>query len=391
MAIHVFLHVPKTAGSSVRTVLSREYGARRVLYFDLSAGDRRSFEEIGRDLRARIGKRAVGLITGHQFLGIHQALRVRCTYFTMLRDPIERVLSEYFYAFTYPHHRLREEITSGRIRPLDFVSDPRWAQPSAQAAQIAGRTQRPVGEAAIAQVEHAIAAVGIAEEFDRSLLLFARRLGWAAPLYISRNVTRLDQGRAEARRRARTEAEAHRALYAVDHALHDAARRRFAADIAEEGPGFEAAFGAYARLQAELAARAGEVVYQRYEFRSDDALPPWAEELKASDEYRRIAAWLASSPVTRRPIHGYVGALETREGDVLRGWALDLNDPAPVTLRLISEGRVVAATRAQLRRAGGGFNGFRLPVPPGLRGAYLAFGETPLAVPDPAGLLGSVA
>ncbi len=390
MAIHVFLHVPKTAGSSLRTVLSREYGAQRVFYYDLSIGDPRSFEEIGEELRQRLPKRVARLITGHQFHGIHQALRVPCTYFTLLRDPIERVLSEYYYAFTYPLHRLREEITSGRLGPTEFLSDPRYAQTMAQAAQLAGRTARPVEEAAIAQIEHAIAAVGTAEAFERSLLLFARRLGWAPPLFVSRNVTRLDPALAEARARAREEAEAHRALYAVDNAVHAAARRRLEADLAEEGPAFEAAFGAYSKLQAELAACAGDLVHQRYEFRTDDHLPPSAAELKRSDEYRIVADWLASPPLRRRRISSYIGAVETLEDSTLRGWAADLDDPAPVTVRLLSEtGEVVGATRAQLRHASGGMTGFRLRLPKGLRDARLVFGDTPIAVPDPAGLLGA--
>ncbi|MGG5812428.1 sulfotransferase family 2 domain-containing protein [Falsiroseomonas sp. CW058] len=392
MAIHVFLHVPKTAGSSLRTVLSRQYGARHVLYYDLPAGDRRPLPEIEAELRQRLGKRQARLITGHQFLGIHQVLRVPCTYFTMLRDPIDRVLSEYFYAFTYPHHRLGEAITSGRLSPMEFLASPRHAQPAAQAAQLAGRATRPVVEAAIANIDHAIAAVGIAEEFERSLLLIARRLGWAPPLFVARNVTRLDPAQAEARAAARREAEAHRPLYAPDAAVHAAARRRFEADIAAEGPAFEAAFAAFSALQAQLAARAGDQVYDRYEFRTDDELPPFAAELRQSDEYRAVEAFLAAPRPPDRRILNCAGAIESLEDGVLRGWALDLADPAPVTVRLLSGGEVLAATRAQLRRppeadGPGGFSGFRLPLPPGRKDLRLVFGETAIAVPDPARLL----
>jgi hypothetical protein len=390
MPLHVFLHVPKTAGSSLRTVLSREYGARKVFYYDLPAGDRRGFDAIGAEMRERLRGRTAGLVTGHQFLGIHQALRVPCTYFTLLRDPIERVLSEYFYAFTYPHHRLREEITSGRLSPMEFLAGPRHAQPTAQASQLAGRTTRPAAEAAIANIRHAIAAVGIAEEFDRSLLLFARRLGWAPPLYVARNVTRLAAAQSEARARARVEAEAHRALYAPDAAVHEAARARFEADIAEEGPAFDAAFTDYAALQAEITARAGEEVYDRYEFRDDDRLPPFAEALRRSSEHRRIAAWIGSPPVPRRRIHGFVGVVEAVDGGTARGFALDLAETEPVVVQLLSGGEVVAATRAQLRH-GEGMCGFRLRLPRGLRDPRLVFGDTVVALPDPGGVLAACA
>lgn len=386
MPLHVFLHVPKTAGSSLRTVLSREYGARKVFYYDLPARDPRGFDAIGGELRERLRGRTAGLVTGHQFLGVHQALRVPCTYFTLLRDPIERVLSEYFYAFTYPHHRLREEITSGRLSPLEFLAGPRHAQPTAQAAQLAGRTTRPAAEAAIANIGHAIAAVGLAEAFDRSLLLFARRLGWAPPLYIARNVTRLDPAQAEARARAREEAEAYRELYAPDAAVHEAARTRFESDLAEEGPAFEAAFADYAALQAEIAARAGEEIYERYEFRDEDRLPAFVEALRASEAHRRVAEWIASPPSARRRIHGFVGAVEAAEGGTVRGFALDLAEPEPAVVRLLSGEEVVAATRAQLRHAEG-MCGFRLRLPRGLRDPHLVFGDTSIALPDPGGVL----
>lgn len=392
MPLHVFLHVPKTAGSSLRTVLSREYGARRIFYHDLPAEDPRPFSDIGAELRHRMSGATIRLVTGHQIFGIHQALCVPCQYFTLLRDPIERALSEYFYAFTYPHHRLKQEITSGALSPLEFLTSPAHGQGAAQAAQIAGRAPGDPRDAAILHLEHAFAAVGLAEDFERSLLLFARRLGWAPPLFIARNVTKLTPALAAQRASAREAVQAHRALYAVDDAVHLAARARFAADLAEEGPAFETAFQAYARLQAELAARAGDTVYERYEFLADDTLPPWARELAASDDHRAVRAFLKAPPVQRRPIHNYCGAIAAVADGVLHGWALDLADPAPVVVRLHGPRGPIAATRAQRRHppglgALGEFSAFRLPLPRGEGPLRLTFGETPMTVPDPTGAL----
>ncbi|NKC31708.1 sulfotransferase family 2 domain-containing protein [Falsiroseomonas selenitidurans] len=399
---HVFLHVPKTAGSSLRTVLSRQYGARHVLYVDLGAGDRRPMPEIGAQLRQVMATRPpVTLLTGHQFLGLHEALREPCLYFTMLRDPVERVLSEYFYAFSYPHHQQRAEILSGALTPMGFLTG-RHGRGEAQAQQIAGRATRPLRDAALANLRDAIAVVGVAEDFDRSLLLMARRLGWGPPLYVARNVTRLDPAQEAARRQARAAAAAHRALFATDLALHEAARARLAADCAAEGPDFEAALAAFGRCQAALAEGAGDLVYERYEFRADDALPPWAAAVQASADHALLAAFLAAPPVAHPRPRNLLGRLDRVQDGTLHGWATDLLAAGPVTLRLVAEGAPLpapwAATRAQLHRpdlaaAGiaGGFCAFRLKLPEGAAGRpglRLVAEGTDLAIPDPDRLLG---
>lgn len=396
MPHHVFLHVPKTAGSSLRTVLSRQYGARHVLYFDLGIGDARPMPEIAKAVRAGMAGRDIRLVTGHQFLGLHQALREPCLYVTLLRDPVERALSEYFYAFTYPHHAQRDAITSGALSPIDYLTA--QGRGDAQARQIAGRTTRPVLEAALANLHSTVLVAGIAEEFDRSLLLMARRLGWAPPLYIARNVTRLSPDQAALRDRARAEAAAHRDRFAPDIALHEAARARFEADRAAEGPAFEAAFAAFARCQAALAEGAGDRVFDRYEFQQDDVLPPFAAAIRDSADYAVVAEFLASPAVAAATPRNIMGRLDRVEDGVLHGWALDLLAAQPVTVALMAGAAPLAATRAQMLRpdlaAAGladGHCAFRLRMPAGAAGRpdlRLVVDGTNIALPDPERHLG---
>ncbi|MDO9499955.1 MAG: sulfotransferase family 2 domain-containing protein [Falsiroseomonas sp.] len=395
MPHHVFLHVPKTAGSTLRTVLSRQYGARHVLYFDLGHGDPRPMADMLAQARARAGTQDIRLYTGHQYLGLHAALGEPCLYFTLLRDPVERALSEYFYAFSYPHHAQRAEILSGALGPMEFLTR-RHAGGNAQAQQIGGRTQRPLLEAALANLQHAIAAVGVAEDFERSLLLIARRLGWAPPVHVARNVTRLDAAQEAARAEARAQAAAHRGLFATDQALHAAARARLDADCAAEGAAFDSALAAFHRCQAALAEGAGDAVFERYEFRGDDALPPWAAAVLAGPDYAEVAAFLAQPP---RPISAPVnlmGQVARVEGGLVQGWATDLFATRPVTLRLMAGETPLGATRAQLFHPGPeaarfarGCCGFRLRLPEAAPGKLrLVVDGTNIALPDPDRLLG---
>lgn len=391
---HVFLHVPKTAGSTLRTVLSRQYGARHVLYFDLGFGDPRPMAELVPELRQQAAQRAAKLFTGHQYLGLHAALGEPCLYFTLLRDPVERALSEYFYAFSYPHHAKRAEILSGELGPMEFLTQ-RHGGGNAQAQQIAGRTQRPLLEAALANLRHAVAAVGVAEDFERSLLLIARRMGWAPPLHVARNVTKLDPAQAEARAQAREAAAAHRGLFATDQALYDAAQDRLAADCAAEGPDFELALAAFRRCQAALAENAGESVFERYEFGSDDTLPPWVEAVLAGPDHALVAEFLARPPVPTPPPVNLIGQVEEVADGLVRGWASNLMSLRPVTLRLMAGDTPLAAIRAQRFHPGEGAArfaqgccGFRLPLPENPPGPLRLVAEgTNIALPDPGSLL----
>jgi len=387
--------VPKTAGSTLRTVLSRQYGARHVLYFDLGHGDPRPMTEMVEGARARAGTPDIRLYTGHQYLGLHAALAEPCLYFTILRDPVERALSEYFYAFSYPHHAQRTEILSGALGPMEFLTR-RHGGGNAQAQQIGGRTRRPLLEAALANLHHAIAAVGVAEDFERSLLLIARRLGWAPPVHVARNVTRLAPEQAAARAAARIEAAEYRGLFATDQALYAAARARLDADCAAEGAAFDQALAAFRRCQAALAEGAGDAVFQRYEFRGDDALPPWASAVLAGPDYAEVAAFLAQPPRPAPAPVNLMGQVTRMEDGLVQGWATDLFSTRPVTLRLMAGETPLGATRAQLFHPGPeaarfarGCCAFRLRLPEGAPGRLrLVVEGTDIALPDPDGLLG---
>ncbi len=56
--------------------------------------------------RAEAERHGVDLLLGHQFFGNHEHLRSGASYITVLRDPIERVISFYYYVLRMPNHYL---------------------------------------------------------------------------------------------------------------------------------------------------------------------------------------------------------------------------------------------------------------------------------------------
>ncbi len=80
----VFIHLPRTAGSSMGRAIEQAYGDRALRLKTLAP--------ITEDVVARVGSH-IQIIYGHMPHGLHRFMPVR--YVTVLREPIERSLSHF--------------------------------------------------------------------------------------------------------------------------------------------------------------------------------------------------------------------------------------------------------------------------------------------------------
>lgn len=110
----VYHHVPKTAGTSVRKWLSKNYGRRRVFWQDLSQN---------RDIYATMHERGVEYFWRYAAIGGHleftnpsiQALQQRKIHSAVFRRPVEQVVSHFEYVSRRPQHGLH---TGGTLETL---------------------------------------------------------------------------------------------------------------------------------------------------------------------------------------------------------------------------------------------------------------------------------
>ncbi len=65
-------------------------------------------------------RRAIKLLRGHQPFGLHRFLPQTCTYVTVLRDPVARVVSQFFYILKNPHNPLHDQVRK-MASPAEFV------------------------------------------------------------------------------------------------------------------------------------------------------------------------------------------------------------------------------------------------------------------------------
>jgi len=97
----IFLHVPKTAGVSMSRTIIRQFAEDEVYHvrsraherapvFSKAHGTIDDFRRLPETERGRYR-----LILGHMHFGLHEHVPRPCAYVTVLRDPVERLLSHY--------------------------------------------------------------------------------------------------------------------------------------------------------------------------------------------------------------------------------------------------------------------------------------------------------
>ena len=97
----IFLHLPKCAGTTLNRIIEWEYDPMRVFSID-PIFFLWSYKKLNRWPTKRLGRMQV--FKGHMPFGIHRRLPQPSTYITFLRDPVERVISAYFFARNYLLH-----------------------------------------------------------------------------------------------------------------------------------------------------------------------------------------------------------------------------------------------------------------------------------------------
>ena len=194
----VFLHIPKTAGMSLRGLFVKNY--RGVPHFNTDLGDlTESFWQSCLDRVRLMPKDELGrhrVFKGHMPFGLHEMLPGTVDYITFLRDPLKRVVS---------HYRMH---CRKNVLPADLVIDPSkkdWNLKdypvflrdldNLQTRLLAGADlSLPFGACteehlrqAKANLDRHFKFVGLTEQFDLSLMVLERLCGWRWHFYVPDN------------------------------------------------------------------------------------------------------------------------------------------------------------------------------------------------------------
>jgi hypothetical protein len=190
----LFLHLPRTGGTTLTRIIERQYAAGRIYKLPYEAGPPlEAFIALPEQL-----KRQIKVVAGHFKFGFHKHLPQACTYLTLLRDPIERVISTYYYIRSNPTHTHHRATVESNLSLAEFVRRgiSVVGTDNGMTRQLSGLTPpAPFGECrhemvdmARANLDEHFGVAGLTEHYDRSLLLMRRQFGWTIPDYILLNV-----------------------------------------------------------------------------------------------------------------------------------------------------------------------------------------------------------
>ena len=348
----LFVHVPKASGSTIRAIISRNYLTGRTAFDE--------WQQV--DFRDLAHSPDVNIIVGHFRFGMHYGVKRPVSYCSMIRNPIDRYVSDYYYAYSSPEHRLRDAITSGEVTLESFLLS---NDPVALVRQLTGLDGDLSREKGLAETiaARSYSMIGVSERFDESVLLMAHLYGWAPPIYILKNKTRLSSDVADQRRQSRADlAPEVKRHFQRDLDFYDFCVARLDEAIALAGPGFAQALETFRKVQKEIlqtaSARDLPEMYHQHDFRNVNKMPPFVEKTVRPEDLALVEEFIAAdSPLKQRRSALVQAGIDRLHQGKVEGWVLQRDSSAPVAVVIQAGGgeakRVVAdMERPDLRLAG---------------------------------------
>ncbi len=254
----VLLHIPKTAGMTLAGILQYQYGDA----FSGGVGESRFLPDSHRmpnvfsrpqyvddRLRSLGAKGTVRALSGHLTFGYADRLPAGSRWVTVLRDPVERTLSQYYY-FVDPPPRRSGRPGAGFVPPWlpppsssltleEALTERGYIPPNLQTRMLCGLVSPydPLPGGALEQakrnLDERFAYVGTTERFDELLALMNLELGWPTVAYKRSNANPKRPKRDDLPPEALRVVEERNAL---DRELHAHAEARLDEAVGRHGP-----------------------------------------------------------------------------------------------------------------------------------------------------------
>jgi len=186
----IFLHIPKAAGSTLNRLIELEYPLSEIYSID-PVFYTWSWAHLQRLSKKRL--RGMRIFKGHMLFGLHAILPQPATYITVLREPVDRVISSFYFMRSYMLQPLYWKFKFENWSLEDFAR--RSPRENLQCKILAGVDYRTPCTAAICETAKEnllryFSVVGLSERFEESLALMKLRFGWKLRRYSSFNVSR---------------------------------------------------------------------------------------------------------------------------------------------------------------------------------------------------------
>lgn len=371
-----FIHPPKSGGSSV------------LSFFEINAGvggfTRFVWDDDGwPNLFAELYK--TGLGGGHQSYGIHLASRRPLDYITILRDPLKRQISHYWYAMTGKNGDIDTVASISHSEALarkGVLSLDQWVAGSHDGGNLYVKmltglpeVDRDVFLLACENIDRRFVWAGCCEDLSEFLLLLCAKTELDLPFYSPTNVTR--RGTLPCAEVSDWAIKKFNSDNEFDYELYKFVRERVRQEVLDGGDIYSRALARVREIQSHI-----DGLENPHRFTSTEhgfaagylaSVRAFIESFDLSPIEDFLSTARPKRPVLTQFHDGVVD--EVAEGGV-RGWAVDLVQPEkPVRLEVVTDGRVIATgmtgvLRQDVELAGYGtaHSGFTIPLPKQLPG-----------------------
>jgi hypothetical protein len=381
-----FIHPPKSGGSTV------------ISFFDLNKGKDQfaSFvwDRVGwGSCRAKLLSTNIG--GGHHPYGIHRIIKHPVRYCTILRDPLARQISHYWYAASGKNVEVKRGVSVSTPEALvqqGAFSLDEWISESLGGTNLfvhmlSGHSvlNETSLEVARSHLRQHVATVGVCDNMSEFLLRLAGMSGMKLPFYFEANKTlgspKSGSHLSEAARQKFLEDNN------LDYELFRDAKRMIERQVVESGRIFSDALELVQIIQAEINQLENPHIHSSTVFGFDEAFLSKVLDVVRRFDLAPIDAYLEFAQ-SRQPVLAdlFDGFVDTVRDGVVSGLAVNLSRPeqsVPLEVRVGTE--VVASGwsgehRPDVANAGypNSHTGFSIPLPAGISdGFHVAISNSP--------------
>jgi hypothetical protein len=236
----IFVHIFRTGGNTLTRIIHREIPRK---FWHRMRWGKEYVDEFKTFTKEKI--QSIKFIDGHMHFGLHEYISEPCDYITILRDPVERTVSQYYNTMRmlekpvykrFKNMTLEEYVTTGadnvtniQTRVLSNVS----AIPKML------KTHSPLShnafEFAQKNLKDRFKVVGVTDQFDETLLILKKELGLKNIYYVKRGTGRKKDRNKETSAKA---IELIKSNNMKDIELYEYARKLLEEKIRSYGPSF---------------------------------------------------------------------------------------------------------------------------------------------------------
>jgi hypothetical protein len=268
----LFLHIPKTGGTTLKHYIYDQYKTHEDytaeegylvsgIYYYPDGFDKEPPSVGPAQVNRTLGRHDIRAVIGHFSFGIHTYISRPWTYVTLLRNPVDRVVSLYYHIRRYKHTRLHKIVSSG-LSIEDFILHLSCREADNDQTRRISGLEPAFGACSISTLDKAkdnlrryFSVVGVTEYFDETLILLKRTLAWTREAYYLPGLVNKDRPTSTSLPQKSVDAILER--NELDTKLYEFAKELLYERLAGQGPDFDREVRRFKALNAEYIAKYG--------------------------------------------------------------------------------------------------------------------------------------